>query len=175
MSVLAPGALAQWSMRMDGVVGKPGGVLAALALAAGLLGSARLAPCEEPPPEASTLPTAELIAGLKDRDCKGPWSPEGEALAARGADAAPALVAALAEPDTVRCNASRILGLIGEPALPAVVDGLHDVEHPVVRREALVVLARMGSAARPAVGTVVEALKDPALRVRACQTLRAIG
>ena len=76
----------------------------------------------------------------------------------------------------VRETAADALARIGEPALPALIDTLHDPDHSI-RAHAARALARMGPTAAPAVPELIVALDDPDREVRqgAARALGQIG
>jgi HEAT repeat protein len=76
----------------------------------------------------------------------------------------------------VRETATDALARIGDAAVPALIDALHDPDQEV-RAQAAQALARMGNRAAPAVDALVEALNDPNEDVRrgAARALGQIG
>jgi HEAT repeat protein len=76
----------------------------------------------------------------------------------------------------VRETAADALARIGDAAVPALVDTLHDPDQEV-RAQAAQALARMGAKAAPAVDALVHALDDPNEEVRrgAARALGQIG
>lgn len=76
----------------------------------------------------------------------------------------------------VRETAADALARIGEAAVPALIDTLHDPDQGV-RAQAAMALARMGDKAAPAVDALVQALNDPNEDVRrgAARALGQIG
>ena len=74
---------------------------------------------------------------------------------------------------TLRETAADALARIGPPAVPALVDALHDPDADT-RAQAARALARMGRVARDALPALVEALNDPDPRVRH-HAARALG
>jgi HEAT repeat protein len=94
------------------------------------------------------------------------------------ATAIPAVAALLKDGDqATRQAAIEALALIGEPALPALADGLRS-KHEDVRKAALAALAKSsGSGAEEAVPALIEALKseDPAIRESAILILGKLG
>ena len=76
----------------------------------------------------------------------------------------------------VRETAADALARIGDAAVPALIDTLHDPDQGV-RAQAAMALARMGDKAAPAVDALVQALDDPNEEVRrgAARALGQIG
>jgi HEAT repeat protein len=76
----------------------------------------------------------------------------------------------------VRETAADALARIGDAAVPALIDTLHDSDQEV-RAQAALALARMGDKAAPAVDALVHALDDPNEEVRrgAARALGQIG
>jgi HEAT repeat protein len=76
----------------------------------------------------------------------------------------------------VRETAADALARIGDAAVPALIDTLHDPDHEI-RAQAARALARMGNKAGPAVPALVAALDDPNRDVRqgAARALGQIG
>jgi HEAT repeat protein len=76
----------------------------------------------------------------------------------------------------VRETAADALARIGDAAVPALIDTLHDPDQEV-RAQAALALARMGDRAAPAVDDLVNALNDPNEDVRrgAARALGQIG
>lgn len=73
----------------------------------------------------------------------------------------------------VRETAADALARIGDPAVPALIDTLHDADGGI-RAQAARALARMGPKAAPAVPELILALDDPDMDVRQ-GAARAIG
>jgi HEAT repeat protein len=98
-----------------------------------------------------------------------------------GGDAVPALTALLThENSTVRWQATRTLGKIREPSLPALPELMRltlDDPDPLVREHAAEAMGDIGPAAAAGVPTLIKALKDPVARVRrdAVRSLGQIG
>src|SRR5262249_25850826 len=95
-----------------------------------------------------------------------------------GAEAVPALVAALKQDDpTARWQAARALGKIGAPSVPAVPElarlTISDPD-PLVREHAAEALGDIGSPATDGIPALVQALRDPVARVRR-DAVRALG
>jgi HEAT repeat protein len=76
----------------------------------------------------------------------------------------------------VRETAADALARIGESAVPALIDTLHDAD-PSIRTQAARALARLGPKAAPAVNELIVALNDPDKEVRqgAARALGQIG
>jgi HEAT repeat protein len=76
----------------------------------------------------------------------------------------------------VRETAADALARIGDPAVPALIETLHDPDHSI-RAHAARALARMGPKAAPAVPDLIVALNDPEKEVRqgAARALGQIG
>lgn len=76
----------------------------------------------------------------------------------------------------VRETAADALARIGDPAVPALIETLHDPDHSI-RAHAALALARMGPKAAPAVPDLIVALNDPQREVRqgAARALGQIG
>ncbi|HWB08675.1 MAG TPA: HEAT repeat domain-containing protein [Pirellulales bacterium] len=76
----------------------------------------------------------------------------------------------------VRETAADALARIGDAAVPALIDTLHDPDQEV-RAQAAQALARMGGKAAPAVDALIQALDDPNEEVRrgAARALGQIG
>ncbi|HET6884208.1 MAG TPA: HEAT repeat domain-containing protein [Pirellulales bacterium] len=76
----------------------------------------------------------------------------------------------------VRDTAADALARIGEAAVPALIDILHD-DDPSIRAQAARALARMGPKAAPAVSELIVVLNDPDSEVRrgAARALGQIG
>lgn len=94
-----------------------------------------------------------------------------------GAPAVPRLIELLTHPDvTVRWNASRTLGKIGEPSMPAVPAILKHMTDPdpIIREHAAEALGDIGPAAAATIPDLVKLLTDPEWKVRR-DTVRALG
>ncbi len=76
----------------------------------------------------------------------------------------------------VRETAADALARIGDAAVPALIETLHDTDHEI-RAQAARALARMGTGAGPAVPALIDALNDPNRDVRqgAARALGQIG
>jgi HEAT repeat protein len=97
-------------------------------------------------------------------------------LAEVGAPAVPALIEALAD-EKAAYWAILIVNRIGpdaQAAVPALIELLKSKDH-LIRREALLALAEIGPAARPAAAEVVHALDDEVLRIAAIYAIGSLG
>ncbi len=94
-----------------------------------------------------------------------------------GAPAVPRLIELLTHPDvTVRWNAARTLGKIGEPSMPAVPAILKHMTDPdpIIREHAAEALGDIGPAAAATIPELVKLLSDPEWKVRR-DAVRALG
>lgn len=107
----------------------------------------------------------EAAAALVQMDCRAP-------------DALAVLIEAAGRDDATGCRAAaRALGHFGRaagPAVPQLMKLLATERHPAVRLAAVVVLARIGPAAEPAVSRLAAMLEERAPRLRQ-QAARALG
>lgn len=94
-----------------------------------------------------------------------------------GAPAVPRLIELLTHPDvTVRWNAARTLGKIGEPSMPAVPAILKHMTDPdpIIREHAAEALGDIGPAAAATIPDLVKLLADPEWKVRR-DAVRSLG
>lgn len=117
-----------------------------------------------------------LIKALKSRDDRVRYD-VGDTLAGlagEAPEAVPALVKAWQQ-EGWKYRFGDALRKVGEPAVPGVIEGLKGGDE-VTRIDAAEILEALGSKARAAVPTLLEAAKDPSERVRAAadQALRKI-
>ncbi len=102
-----------------------------------------------------------------------------QAIAEAGPKAVPSLIEALKNDRTAddywACLALREIGPAAKAAVPALAEKLKKDARPEIRREIILTLATMDGAAEPAVGAIVEALKNEHTAAAATYALGRIG